>query len=470
MGISWLVPVLFATVIVFLLWRPRNLNEAIPTTLGALAVLALGFISWNDVTTVFHVVSGAGVTILSTIIMSSVLDRAGFFRWAAVQVAIKARGSGIRLFIYVLFLCFCMTMFFNNDGSILITTPIILEITRRLRFTKLQSLPYLLGGALIATSSSAPIGVSNLANLIALRIVGLDLNTYAQLMFLPSMIGIAGCGYLLYLVLKKNIPRRYEVAYLSDQVFPPLPGRKIEPLRAHVPPPISKGKKGQHSLFGQQHRLTHHNIDPVLFGVGIAVVILVRIGFFVGALWNIPIEWIAVGGAVFLLLFYTTREPRGVWPILREAPWDIVVFAFSMYMLVFSLHNQGLTTMLGTLWHAVAGQSLFGAITTTGVFLTIMSCMMNNLPSVMIGTVMLTDLHLPSQALQLSYLANVLGSDIGSLLLPMGTLASLLWFKIVSKRLDITWMDYMKISFLVIPPSLLLSLVALWAWGSLILP
>jgi arsenical pump membrane protein len=79
---------------------------------------------------------------------------------------------------------------------------------------------------------------------------------------------------------------------------------------------------------------------------------------------------------------------------------------------------------------------------------------------------MLTDMHLDGTFRKLSYLANVIGGDIGSLLLPMGTLASLLWFHIVSKRVKITWTDYMKVSFLVIPPSLIVSLVALYVWGS----
>jgi arsenical pump membrane protein len=198
MEASWVVLLVLLAVVAVILWRPRGINEALPAAVGALTIYGLGFVDSTDLNSVLHVVSGAGLTIVATILMSSVLERAGFFRWAAFQIAHKAQGSGKVLFFLTLLLSFFMTIFFNNDGSILITTPIILEITQRLRFNKKQSLPYLLGGALIATASSAPIGVSNLANLIALASVGLDLNQYAELMLIPSLLGIGVCAALLY--------------------------------------------------------------------------------------------------------------------------------------------------------------------------------------------------------------------------------------------------------------------------------
>lgn len=76
-----------------------------------------------------------------------------------------------------------MTMVFNNDGSILITTPIIIHIVTLLKIKPHQKIPFLISGALIATAASAPIAVSNISNLIALKIVGLSLNSYINMMF-----------------------------------------------------------------------------------------------------------------------------------------------------------------------------------------------------------------------------------------------------------------------------------------------
>lgn len=491
---EWLAGLIFITVIIFILWRPRKILEAVPAILGAAAMFALGYISLAGLRSIFHLVSGPGFTILSTIIMSSVLDRAGFFQWAANQLVIKANGSGKKLFIYVLLLCFLMTLFFNNDGSVLITTPIIVRITKNLHLSKINALPYLLGGALIASSSSAPIGVSNLANLIALRIVGLNLNEYARLMILPSMMGIIVCGWLLYLVFRRTIPVSYSLHHLNGH----LPGQtsKVQPIhmtpphpRVHpngkplhlrhpdapphppAPPPPPTHPKGKPEKLPHlsKRSVLDAGIDPLLFKVGITIVILTRIGLFIAQAFNIPISIVAVTGAALLLIFYAGREPSGPWRILKGAPWHIIVFAFGMYVIVYSLHNLGLTVALGHVLKEWSSNNLFKSVLFTGGFLTVMSCLMNNLPSVMFGTIMLTDMHLPTMFLHLSYLANILGSDIGSLILPLGTLASLMWFHIVSKHYEVTWGDYMKVSFRVIPISLIVSLVALFSWGALIL-
>ncbi|MBX5437343.1 MAG: hypothetical protein IRZ33_09005 [Alicyclobacillaceae bacterium] len=196
---------------------------------------------------------------------------------------------------------------------------------------------------------------------------------------------------------------------------------------------------------------------------------LVRAGFFIGAAHGIPVQVVAIAGACLLLGICAVRRPRSVAEIARTAPWYILAFAFGMYALIYGLQKQGITLLLGRGLELAAGQSLLAVVLLTGLLLTVMSCLFNNLPSVMIGTVMLTDLHLPAVELKLAYLSNVLGSDIGSLLLPMGTLASLLWFHLVRQPTGVTWADYMRFSFAVIPPSLAVSLLALYGWSGWLL-
>ncbi len=510
--------IILIAVVLTILLRPWKINESIPAIVGALLVLALGIVNLSDLKVVSNAVSGAAITIISTIIMSSVLDKAGFFRWAAIQVARKAGGNGRKLFILTLLLSFLMTMFFNNDGSILITTPIILQIMSRLQFNKKEAFPYLIGGALIASASSAPIGVSNLANLIALRIVGLNLNTYAALMFVPSIIGIIVCGDLLFLLFRKVIPEHYDIKLLNQtssekfyiegslrgpfevprpeplgkpKLVPhegpkhvlhegpkPGPPRGLKPgplggpkpvpheaLKPCPPPPLPKKTLDKEQTATQEES----KIDRPLFIFGISVVVIVRIGFFIGAYFGIPVEFIAITGALCLLLFYGIRQPTGVVSIIRQAPWYIVVFAFGMYAVVYGFHMSGGTELFKDIVQFGASHGLLASLLVTGILLTVMSCLMNNLPSVMIGTIVLTGVNLSPHVLQLSYLANVLGSDIGSLLLPIGTLASLLWFHIVRQQMSFTWLDYMKVSFVVIPPSLLISILALYEWGNLII-
>lgn len=123
-------PMAILTIITFLitlcliLWRPEEINEAIPATVGAFIIVLLGSVTISDLLAITRTISDAAITIVSTIVMTIVLESIGFFNWVAEKLAEKAKGSGIRLFWYVNLLCFMMTLFFNNDGSILITESI----------------------------------------------------------------------------------------------------------------------------------------------------------------------------------------------------------------------------------------------------------------------------------------------------------------------------------------------------------
>ena len=166
-----------------------------------------GSVSISDLGQISETISGAAITIMATIVMAIVLESFGFFTWAAEVLANRAKGSGLKLFWYVNLLCFLMTLFVNNDGSILITTPILLILLKNLGLKPAQQIPYLLSGALIATASSAPIGVSNIVNLIALKIVNMDLYLHTAMMFVPATTGLLLLVFLLYLVFYKKLPK-----------------------------------------------------------------------------------------------------------------------------------------------------------------------------------------------------------------------------------------------------------------------
>jgi arsenical pump membrane protein len=111
--------------------------------------------------------------------------------------------------------------------------------------------------------------------------------------------------------------------------------------------------------------------------------------------------------------------------------------------------------------------SLLHASVMMGTLLTVLSNIFNNHPALMVGTLTLMNMDLNLLELKIAYLANVIGSDMGSLLLPMGTLATLMWMHIVRKgKVRITWMQYIKITIVVIPPATLFTLIVLYYWVS----
>lgn len=471
-NLVWITLIVFALSVFFLMWRPKGMNEAVPPAIGAAVLIMAGIVTVADLYQIVHIVSGAAITILSTIVMSIVLENIGLFRWAAYNIVRRAKGSGILLYWYVILLCFLMTLFFNNDGSILITTPIIIQIVTILNLKMHEKIPYLVAGALVATASSAPIGVSNLANLIALNIVGLDLNTYTYYMFLPSMLGISSIVILLFLYFYKEIPRR-----ISG--FPPA-------ASSPYPPDVPRGyyslgivEKWAHHHENRPNSTYHplagsaeankETIDWWLFRVCLFLVVVIRAGFFAGSAVGIPIEWIAVFGALLLVVLRTFRIRKSPVDVLKKTPWHIILFAFSIYVIVFSLHNIGLTAFIVNHLKGLILMGDFHAVISYGLFITVMSNLLNNLPSVMIGTLALTDMGLSEHTMQVSYLANIIGSDIGSLLTPVGTLATLIWMYLLRKNnIPMKWNHYFKITLTVIPIGLFVSLVSLFLWIQII--
>lgn len=424
---------LFLLMILFLPWKAEGLNEAIPPLVSALLIFMAGIVPLANVSGIIRIVAGPSLTILSTLVMAIVLERTGFFRWAAFNLLDRAHGSGILLYLYINLFCFLMTLLFNADGSILITTPIIINIVKTLRLKPHERFPFLLAGALIAIASSTLIAVSNLANLIGLKMIGLDLNSYLSMMLVPAMLGILIISLLLYCYFRRDIPK--EIPDVTTLFF-----------EGNYPEPLS-------------------GIDMSFFRVCMAIIILVRAGLFIGSGFGIPTEWIAIPG-VLMLIGYTCRR-KGVGPdeIALITPWYMIPFAFSIYVVVYGLHNIGLTGLLvNNLKEPLAANYLSTGLLSGG-FLTIIANLFNNIPSALIGVFALTRMGLDISTMHIAYLATMIGSDIGSLILPAGTLASLMWMYILKKNdIRITWMDWFRVTVKIIPNGVIISLLTLYFW------
>ena len=209
----WCTIFSFVFTMVLIFWRPKGINEAIPATIGAILIFLCGSVSLADIADIGSKVTGAALTIMATLVMAIALESIGFFHWVTAKLLEATKGSGLRLFWLSNILCFLMTLFLNNDGSILITTPILLMLLKQIGLNNKQKLPYLISGALIATASSAPIGVSNIVNLIALKIIGMDLYLHTIMMFVPGTLGLLFLSTLLYLTLYKKLPKQIPLFY-----------------------------------------------------------------------------------------------------------------------------------------------------------------------------------------------------------------------------------------------------------------
>jgi arsenical pump membrane protein len=471
----------FILTVTLIMWRPRGMNEAIPAMCGATLVLISGTVTWKDLLVISETVGGAAITILSTIAMAIVLESFGFFQYAAEVLARRTKNSGIRLFWYVNLFCFLMTLFFNNDGSILITTPILLLLLQKLRLKPHQQIPYLMSGALVATASSAPIGVSNIVNLISLKIVGMSLVTFTAMMFVPAMMGLGILGLLNYLVLRKELtpdlsantrikpnyrPVHHDIGGPIAKPHPhsqPRRHHKHHPNRRDDPVAPSSGRLSDdtfHALPKQRDRFMRNIFLYVL---------LVRISLFVASYFGVPVSVAAIFGAVVLLVWRWMKLGIPPTDILRKTPWHILVFAFGMYVVIYGLHKSGLTTWLVHFIQPFIVDNWLHAVVTMGILVSIMSNLFNNHPALMIGTLTLTNMQLDPMTMKVAYLGNVIGSDIGSLILPVGLLATLIWMHILKQHhLKVSWRRYVGLTAIVIPITVIATVLLVYAWVWLI--
>lgn len=437
---------IFLLTLIFILWRPNGINEAYPALIGGTLMLLCGSIKFSDLIIISENVSGAAITIIATMVMAIALESFGLFHWVSIKLIKFSNGSGIKLFWLINLLCFLMTLFFNNDGSILITTPILILLFKRIGLGKHEQVPFLISGVLIATASSAPIGVSNVVNLISLKMIGMNLYVQTKLMFIPSTLGLCFLALILYLLLYKRIPKK----------IPGFIPEHYEMIERYHPLQNTPSKE---EIKKQQKMM----IQVLLF------IFLMRIGLYVASILEIPIWIIASIGSCIILWWRYHKIKIGPFDVLKKAPWHIFIFPFSMYMMIYGLKNIGFIHYLASILEPFLSNSLIHSTLTMGILISLLSNLFNNHPALMVGTLTLTSMNLDSYHLNVAYLSSIIGSDIGSLILPIGTLATLIWMHILKQNgIIVHWKEYIYITFLALPPTIFLTLLSLFLWLKII--
>ena len=415
---------IFLVTLIFVIWQPRGLGIGWSASTGALVALLAGVIHLADIPVVWNIVWNATGTFVAVIIISLLLDKAGFFEWAALHVARWGGGNGKRLFVMLVLLGAAVAALFANDGAALIITPIVIAMLRALRFNARSTLAFVMAAGFIADTASLPLVVSNLVNIVSADYFGISFARYAAVMVPVNVVSVIATLAALLLFFRRDIPANYDLAQLK-----------------------------------RPHEAIH---DRATFITGWWVLALLLIGFFWLESIGVPISAVAAVGAVMLLAVAARGHRISTREVLRDAPWQVVVFSLGMYLVVYGLRNAGLTDYLTALLERCASYGVWGAALGTGFITAGLSSIMNNMPTVLIGALSIDATATEGVVREAMIYANVIGSDLGPKITPIGSLATLLWLHVLdSKNIHISWGYYFRVGIVLTLPVLLLTLAAL---------
>lgn len=416
--------VIFLLTLVLVIWQPKALGIGWSACGGAAVALTLGVIHWADIPTVWHIVWNATATFIAVIIISLLLDKAGFFEWAALHVARWGKGNGHRLFVLLVLLGAAVSAIFANDGAALILTPIVIAMLQALRFSPQATLAFVMAAGFVADTASLPLVVSNLVNIVSADYFKVGFAQYAGVMVPVDLAALAATLLALFVFFRKDIPKNYDVSQLD------APATAIR--------------------------------DKATFTAGWWVLGLLLLGFFWLEGLGVPISAVAAAGASILLAVAARGHVIATREVIKGAPWQIVFFSLGMYLVVYGLRNAGLTNLLTQVLNSLGEHGLWTATLGTGFVTAILSSIMNNMPTVLVGALSIDATTAHGVVRDAMVYANVIGCDLGPKITPIGSLATLLWLHVLDqKKLHISWGYYFRVGAVLTMPVLLVTLAAL---------
>jgi arsenical pump membrane protein len=379
---------------------------------AAVIVVAVGALSLHEARTALGRLGPTVGFLAALLVLADGCRRAGVFDALGALMAFGARrraGGPRRLLAMVFLAAAGTTAVLSLDATIVLLTPIAFATAARL---PTSPRPHVYACSHLANSASLLLPVSNLTNLLAFAACGVSFTRFAALMALPWLVAIA-----------------VEWVVLS-RVF-------AGELRQTGDPADAAGD-------GAGHR-------PPLPAFALAVVALTLVGFGISSLVGVAPVWFATAGAVALTI---RRPPASIAELARAAEPTFLIFVLALGVVVTAAGNHGLSSVVDSL---VPHSQSLPALLAVAALSAVLANLVNNLPATLIMVAVV------SASAPGGVLAMLIGVNIGPNLTYVGSLATLLWRRIVHAHdQDIDTREFLKLGALTVPAGLVAATVGLW--------
>jgi arsenical pump membrane protein len=387
--------------------RPWGWPEAVVAVPAAVVVIGIGAISLSQARAEAEQLGPVIGFLAAVLVLAQLCDDEGLFRACGAWMARAAAGRPRRLLACVFAVASVVTAVLSLDATIVLLTPVVFATAARLGA---RPKPHVFACTHLSNTASLLLPVSNLTNLLAFAASGLSFPRFAELMVLPWLVAI-GTEYVVF--------RRFFATDLdAGAQTPPADGPSSVPVFALV------------------------------------TVACTLAGFVAASALGISPAWAAFAGAAVLAARALAQRRSSPAAIVRAAAVPFLAFVLALGIVVRAVTDNGLAAALG---HLVPGGTGLPALLAIAALAAVLANVINNLPAVLVL------LPLAAPAGPGAVLAVLLGTNIGPNLTYAGSLATLLWRRIVHEHEhEVEIGEFTRLGLLTVPAALILATLALW--------